>query len=118
MRMPKLSAELAIGPALGHYLAASAGAAPAGPALVPMLNNVNQPVDLGRCPQGSHECPPGGAQFICCDNRNFCALGADGVYRCLVTMQEPPDDRPPTPPGTYGPMPPLGGPGGGAPISA
>jgi hypothetical protein len=65
VRTPKLSAEHAIGPALGQYRAAPPGdGSSAGPAggvsLVPMVNGAQ-----GRCPQGSYECPFGGANYIC-----------------------------------------------------
>ena len=120
MRTPKLSAQHAIGPALGHYRATPpGGGAFAGPAggvpLIPMANDPQGGVDLGRCGQGYSECPPGGANYVCCqDGRSLCYQRPDGTWGCVLLMppEPPPPPRPPTP---YSFMPmPLGG----APVSA
>lgn len=74
MRTPRLTAEYAIGSALGHYQAASARCG-GGAALAPMA-----------CGPMENECPPEGD--LCCTATQYCYQRSDGTYVCL---EYPPD---------------------------
>jgi hypothetical protein len=100
MKLPKLAAQYAIGPAIGDYLAL-APAAPGGTAtLVPMVGvaqqlDLNQSIEQIVNQKGQSQC--GAAQrtcwgspmqnksywYICCDNGQNCGFDVNGYPTCV-----------------------------------